>query len=371
MVILIKVLMITPYYQPVIGGITTFVGSLSGELSDKGAAVSILTREGEPSGDVDVIGPARISSVLKAFGLMRKTQPHVIHTHAHWSFLVPSRLYKIFHPKTVLVHTFHTDPKKNLKGIKRRIFAYLLSKCDHVTFVSRALVDTYKKDLHLDFKSVSVVYAGVSITQPTGEERKEFIASHALTGRYPVLCFMGPLAWKLKVEGVRRLITAFEIIHKSLPSSTLLIVGDGEFRRELEAIVNERGLKESVIFTGFLAEPHIPLSVCDIYTHISLQEGQPIALLEAMALGKPVIASRTGGIPEVIRDGENGLLVESEPEIIAQRINEMASDRELMRKLGKNAQRTTIENHSWDKATQEFIKIYERKARDVTKGSYR
>jgi glycosyltransferase involved in cell wall biosynthesis len=124
-----------------------------------------------------------------------------------------------------------------------------------------------------------------------------------------------------------------------------------------------------VIFTGFLKNPQIPLSISDIYTHISLQEGQSIAILEAMALGKPVIASKTGGIPEVIKDGENGLIVESDPEIIAQKIIELSSDRKLMEILGKNAQITATKNHSWARASEEFMNIYLEKSMDETKSS--
>jgi glycosyltransferase involved in cell wall biosynthesis len=352
--------MITPYYYPVIGGITSFVGKLVGGLSKKGVSVSILTGDGEPSENVDVIGLRRFSFIIRSFRLIRKKKPEVIHTHAHWYIMIPTVFYKIFHSETVIVHTFHTDPKKIVKGLKRRFLAYLLSKYDHVTFVSRALMESYVRDFCIDFKSMSVVYAGVSIPNPTIEEQRTFIDSHNLKGRYPILCFMGPLMWNLKVEGVRRLVSAFEIVNKSLPSSTLLIVGDGEFRNELEGTVNKKGLKNNVVFTGFLTEPQIPLSIVDIYTHISLQEGQSIAILEAMALGRPVVASKTGGIPEVIEDGKNGLLVDSEPKIIAQRIIELAGNKELMGKLGENAQKTVMDDFDWEDATEEFMNVYKK-----------
>jgi glycosyltransferase involved in cell wall biosynthesis len=257
-----------------------------------------------------------------------------------------------------LVHTFHTDPKKEIKGIKRKIFEFLLQRYDRVTFVSRALMETFKRDMEIDLESACVVYSGVSVEQPSQEEYMNFISTHGLEDRFPILCFLGPLTWKLKVEGVKRLIGAFEIVNKSYPSSALLIVGDGEYRGELEVLVKERKLKDCVIFKGFVDKPEIPLSIADIYTHISLQEGLPLALLEAMALGKPVVASRTGGIPEVIVNGENGLLVDSEPEIIAEKIIDLAANRDLMINLGENAQSTIMEKHDWGCVTEAFLKIY-------------
>ena len=362
--IVIKVLIITPFYYPVVGGITSFVGNLRKGLSGKGISVSIITGEGQPGGNVEVIGSRGFSAILKIHKLIRKEKPDIIHSHGHWSYLIPCSFYKQFHKRTVLVHTFHTDPKKELEGIKKKGFSYLLSRYDNVTFVSHALMETYKKDMRINMKSAVVVYSGVSVAQPTNDEQMEFISSHSLDGKFPILCFMGPLTWKLKVEGVRRLIKAFEIIRKAHPSSVLMIVGDGEVRGELETLVKERKLNDSVVFTGFVDKPATPLSVADIYTHISLQEGLPLALLEAMALGKPVVASRTGGIPEVIENGKNGFLVDSEPEDIIQKILEMAGDRKLMENLGNSAQRTVKEKHNWEHVTEEFLKIYGKEIRN-------
>jgi glycosyltransferase involved in cell wall biosynthesis len=351
--------MITPYYYPVIGGITSFVGNLRNVLSERIASVSIITGNGDPGENVEVIGPNRISSVLRVFRLIRKIKPDIIHTHAHWSFLIPSAFYKVFHPGTVLVHTFHTDPRKHIKGMKKIVFSILLSRYDHVTFVSKALMDTYVKDYRINFKSTSVIYAGVSITIPDAEKQEDFINSHNLDGRYPILCFVGPLTWKMKVEGVKRLIVALEIVKRSYPSSALIIVGDGDYRKELEALVSKNDMKDQVIFTGFLKEPEIPLSISDIYTHISLQEGQPIALLEAMAQGKPVIASRTGGIPEIIQDNKNGILTETEPRAIADNIMELLRNEKRMESLGKIAQKLVKEEFDWEVTTSEFMALYE------------
>ncbi len=163
----------------------------------------------------------------------------------------------------------------------------------------------------------------------------------------------------MKVEGIKTLIEAFGIVKKTYPNAKLLIVGDGIYRIELERHVEMNKMTGDVIFTGFVTSPIIPLTITDIYTHISLQETLSISILEAMSMGKPIIASKIGGIPELIVDGENGILVEPKPKKIADRIIELCSDRERMKILGKNAQKTAKERHDWDDIAQKFITLYE------------
>jgi len=105
--------------------------------------------------------------------------------------------------------------------------------------------------------------------------------------------------------------------------------------------------------------PFVPLKICDLYTHITLGEGGlSLPLLEAMAMGKPIVATPVGGIPEAITDGENGLLVAPEAEQVAEKIDLLLRNREYGERLGRCAKATVGERFTWEQATKTFLGVY-------------
>jgi glycosyltransferase involved in cell wall biosynthesis len=233
----------------------------------------------------------------------------------------------------------------------------LLSKCTYLTFVSNVSRIKIKSDLDIKGKT-EVVYPGSRIDQPDLNAVNGFIKKYNVDQRAPIVTFIGPLEWKLKVEGVRKLIDAFEIAYKEYPNALLLIVGDGKYKDELLKRIKNRGLEKNVIITGFLVDVSTPLYLTDIYAHISLQEGLPISMLEAMKFGKPIIASKTGGIPEVINNGKNGLLINSNPDEIAEAIISLYKDKDKMRMMGAEALKTVQEKFTWNIAVDQFLQLY-------------
>lgn len=358
----IKVVILTPFYHPVKGGITTFVHNLRNHISKNGNNVFIISREGNAADHVSVIGTNKFLLTLKAYLKIRKNKPDVLHSHSHWTLMSPCIWYKKFHPDVKLIHTFHTEIMKVPTGYKKNVFEKLISKYDYITFVSEDLKIKFEKEFTIRTKT-TVVYTGVLLERTSKDEIDSFKERYDIKGNFPILTFVGPLSWKMKVEGVKKLIESIGMLKKEYPGVKLLIVGDGEYRKKLEQYADERKVRSNVVFTGFIGKSSTALAACDIYTHISLQEGLPIALLEAMSMGKPVIASKTGGIPEIIVDGQNGILVETKKDKIADEIVKLAKDRVKMELLGKNAVQTVKERHNWDKVTQEFLNIYSGKER--------
>jgi len=141
----------------------------------------------------------------------------------------------------------------------------------------------------------------------------------------------------------------------------LLIVGDGQYRKILEDYTEKEGLRNQVIFTGNMDNPFIALSACDIYCHISLNEACPIAPLEAMIMGKPIIASNDAGLPEIIMDGLNGILVNSDSNSVAKAILSLVKNSNLVRKLSENAIITAKTKFSWERVVKEYLEVYKNK----------
>jgi len=204
----------------------------------------------------------------------------------------------------------------------------------------------------------AVVYPGVRSKEVKLADLLSFKEQYSLTEKSPVVSFVGPLIWKAKALGVARLIQALKILRKDYPNLALVIAGNGYYRGQLEQIASNLQLSEYVKFCGTVEDPSIPIAACDVYAHISFQEGVPLSLLDAMAMGKPVVATKVGGIPEMIVNGENGILVEGEIEEIANTISRLYEDKELAGKLAKNAKKTALQQYSWNKTAKDFLRVY-------------
>lgn len=355
-----KVCIVTAYYHPVRGGVTTYVSNLAKALrKNQNIKVDIITRFGESSSDVCAINRNKFFFVVNAFFVLLQKKPEVLHSQGSWYILLPCVMYKIFHPKVTVVYTFHTDPIKKLSGLKKRIFEWMLNRCDTLIFVSNFLRDKISQSMRLHSK-MRVIHAGVSVREVDDKKIREFKGKFGLEDNAPIITFVGGLVWEMKVAGVKRLIEAFKIVGDHYPSARLLIVGGGMYQRELEKLAENLGIRKKIVFTGFLEDVFTPLAITDIYAHISLQEGLPIAVLEAMAMKKPIIASPTGGIPELVINGKTGLLVETNPKSIADAIIDLYENKVKAEELIQNAYAEVTEKYSWEKIANRVLEVYKK-----------
>jgi len=155
------------------------------------------------------------------------------------------------------------------------------------------------------------------------------------------------------------LLEGFARLTKSVKGVRLSLVGDGPLRRQLEEFCTQRGIHD-VKFWGTLPHGEVLKHIAnsDIFILTSVEEGMPTVILEALALGKPVIASAVGGIPEIIKEGVNGILVPPKsPKHVAKAIERLLSDSKLRRKLGK-AGAEGVKNFAWSKIIEKYERIY-------------
>ncbi len=139
---------------------------------------------------------------------------------------------------------------------------------------------------------------------------------------------VGNIARLVKVKNHQLLIDSMKIVLQTIPEAKLLIVGDGPLRRELEEYARSLGISDNVVFWGETEYVHDLLKIIDVFVLSSLNEGISVTILEAMALGKPVVATRVGGNPEIIINKETGILVESnDTEAMAEAIVSILNDR--------------------------------------------
>ncbi len=168
-------------------------------------------------------------------------------------------------------------------------------------------------------------------------------------------------------HGIETLFQAAVQVIQHDRSVRFLFVGDGDLRTALEHQAETRGLKEFLVFTGLIPHTEAPryLAACDILIspHLGFQDGtkffgSPTKLFEYMAMGKAIIASRLEQIAEVIRDGQNGLLMNpGDDKQLADLILQLASDRALRLRLGQQARENVVANYTWDQNVRRILQL--------------
>lgn len=178
------------------------------------------------------------------------------------------------------------------------------------------------------------------------------------------------LAQLYRPKGQHFAVEALARVVKKLPEARLYLVGDHvieeyrSYRAELEALIASRGLTDNVRFTGWRSDALEIVSLMDIVLHPSLSEGFGRAVLESMALGKPVVASSVGGLREAIRDGENGFLIEpGDVDALARRWEELLANPELRQRVGSAAKRTVFTEYLIDDKISALADIWAQMAR--------
>lgn len=191
-------------------------------------------------------------------------------------------------------------------------------------------------------------------------------ASAPAVTRGSSVLFVGRLVGR---KGVDDLLHAFAEVRSRVAEAKLVIVGDGPEREKLERMVAELGLSGAVRFTGTLRGKrlHEEYERCDVFVLPSkavqedaASEGLGLTLIEAAMHGKPLVGTAHGGIPEVIQDGINGLLVPPDnPHLLANALTKLVNDKELARKMGGNSLKNARSLYTWKAATDRLLQSYE------------
>lgn len=224
---------------------------------------------------------------------------------------------------------------------------YVLSKIPNIIVTSPHSKDVIR---NITNSNIYVVPNGVDF-EKIQKIRAEDILKH------PAILFVGGLG---KVKGIDVLLNAVPIIQKEIQNLHVYIAGSGAEEGKLKKLVKALNIEENVKFLGFISgeEKYAYYKSADIYVQPSRYETFGVVLLEAMACGKPVIASRVGGIPFVVEDGKTGLLFESENiEELAEKVILLLRDEELRVKMGE-AGRERAREFTWERSAEMTVEVY-------------
>jgi len=294
-----------------------------------------------------------ISFVLNAvliFLLDKKKKPDIIHV--HWadiptmaSAYLISKLSGI--PFVVSAHGSEIRLKKD--ALVKFIQRLLLNKAAVITCVSHDIMEILIKKYRVNGEKMFIVPNGYE----EGLSRSLPLKSESCFN----VVFVGSLR---EVKDPMTLIKGFKIVVRKYPNVKLSIIGDGPKYHEVKHYCFKEKLIEKVSLQRKLTHEKTinMVSESDIFVLTSVDEGLPTALIEAMCLGKPVICTNVGGVPEVVKDGINGVLVPPKsPEHVAEALERLLTDSELRRKLGKAAAES-VKDYTWSKIAEKYEKMY-------------
>lgn len=234
-------------------------------------------------------------------------------------------------------------------------------RTDRIICVSRTVQDWVVDAVGIDRRKTVVVYNGPGFDPEGRPDESVFLTRRRAWGIPDGDTVFTVVASLTSNKGHHVLLESFSGLLAVFPGATLLVVGDGPLRSELEARARLLAIDRKVIFTGLQNDVEAWLGISDVCLLPSqFREGLGLALIEAMAVGLPVIGTRIGGIPEVITDGENGLLVPpGNTEALTHAMMRLARDRDSRIRMGRRGREIYEEKFSLTGMIRNIEAIYE------------
>ncbi|RLG83523.1 MAG: hypothetical protein DRO40_04330 [Thermoprotei archaeon] len=298
--------------------------------------------------------PFKFLSFFKVFNKADLIHVHAIDVFGAFSILIAKLIRK---PVVVTVHRADVLPSNSLFLNILRIIAFKV--VDAIIAVSKA---TKKLALNVGAPAnkITVIYNAVDETMFTPRSKSLCRQKLGLPQNSKIILFVGNL---IPRKGVEYLIRALPIILTKIPNVLLVVIGDGPQRNELEHLAKELNLEQNIVFTGRISTEKLCLyyGAADIFVLPSLHEGHPMVLLEAMASGLPVVATKVSGNMETVIHGKNGYLVEPKnAHQLANAIIKILSERKQISKFGKASLMIYRKKFSEEKQICKIAEIYSR-----------
>jgi glycosyltransferase involved in cell wall biosynthesis len=338
------------------------------ENPGEGSMLDLAERRGvRPLVIPEMVGEAQlksrdVSAILKLYRLLRARRPHIVHTHtAKAGFLgrVAARLARV----PIVVHTYHGhvlhgyySPAKT--RLLRRMEQGLARVTDRIVAVS--------EQVKCDLVAYRVARAEKITVIPLGLELGPFLDGATPRGRLrselglgngaPLVGIVGRI---FPIKNHRLFLDAAAGIAAAEPAARFVVVGDGVLREAMEQHARVLGIRDRVVFTGWRHDLPQIYADLDVLVVSSINEGTPVSAIEAMAAGRPVVATRVGGLPDLISDGKTGRLVPAQdPQALRGAVVELLRDRRYGHSLGETARAAVRDRFTTDRLFHDVQRLY-------------
>lgn len=363
----LRILLLTTHMN--LGGIAVYVLSLAKGLTERGHKVSVASCGGNLVDLVQSYGAKHITVNIKTkseispkiffarreiIRIIKKRGIQIIHAHTR----VTQVLAKLVSKKTAtpLVTTCHGFFKPRLF---RKIFPCWGDRC---IAISEAVREHLVNDFKIKKENITVVHNGVEIERFSPDRfdtrsRDKFKKDYGLKNNVPVI---GTIARLSSIKGQHYLILAMKNILAVNPDVQLLLVGDGPEKDRLLRQVKKIGIEKNVFFAPSTLDTSVPLSVMDVFVFPSISEGLGLAIIEAQAMGLPVVASDVGGIYTLVKDGVNGFLVHpGKPGTLARAILRLLRNKNLASEMGRRAREQVKDRFTLKQMVDSIEQLYQ------------
>lgn len=299
---------------------------------------------------------------FQLINIIRKGKFDIIHTHASIGGLFGRLIAKLNGCPCVL-WTIHGWAFNYPYGtsVRRRFFKIIEGICDrftdHYVAVSGDMKEVGVRAGIARPEKIDVIYHGIEVEDFTNEEG-EAKEGLGIAESCPVIGTVGRFEPQKALDD---LLKAVKLVKERHPRIQLILVGDGPLKRDLEGLATDLGIRDNVVFAGWKKEVGSYIASMDVFCLSSLWEALGIVLLEAMAAGKPIVATRVGGVPEVVEEGEGGILVPpGRPEELASGIRLLLSSPERRKRMGHYNKEKVKKEFNVEDMIRKYEAMYER-----------
>jgi glycosyltransferase involved in cell wall biosynthesis len=304
-------------------------------------------------------------SVERLAEVIRSERPHVLHTHTAKAGAL-ARLAALLAGSArppVVLHTFHGHVLKGYFGPSRtavfkQVERALAGLSDVLVAVSPEVRDELVDLGVAPREKFAVIRLGIPLGERLGDPTAD-LEYRRLYGIDPDAFVVG---WVGRMTGVKDTGSALQIVRATRErgvDAVLCLVGDGPDREQLEQAAHDLGIARSCYFVGYQEEVAGYYRLFDSFLLPSVTEGTPVSAIEALASGTPVVANRVGGVPDVVRDGVDGYLVEAgDVESAAEHLAALSGDRALRERLGEAGRSRVLERYSVARLVDDVDRLY-------------
>jgi glycosyltransferase involved in cell wall biosynthesis len=348
-------------YAPEIRQLGYNVRVVTLQVRDGNAEADKLLELGIPVHHIQLGKLRNLGELARLIGAVRRMHPSIVHTHLEASTVIGGLLRLLVGvPAITTLHTLEHPTGFDRASLRLRVVGWLLSNIyDRVICLSAAIAQDARNH---GLASAPLVVLPNGIPPPVNSGSREGVrqqlrAELGIPLGAPVIVTVAVLR---PPKGIDRLVAAMVEILKVVPSAHLLIVGDGSERARLERQVEEDGIERAVTFTGFRGDVSDVLISSDLFVLPTLWDALPTVVIEAMFASLPIVASRVGGLPDMITDNVEGVLVPpGDVDALANEVSKLLVDSQRRSEVGAAALKRARESYSLPVQARKLTDLYD------------
>jgi len=317
--------------------------------------VDLLAKNGVNTLEMPIHGNFDPGLILRLVRYLRRLQPKVVHTHLIHADL-HGTIAAVLARVPIRISSRHNDDRFRIRPLIKLLNRSIAKKQNRIVGISHWVSDFVRRVEGIDAGKVVTIHYGLNDFPKVETDRSFLREQYGIPENKRLLITLGRLT---EQKGQIHLIRALPKILDRFPGTMLIMMGEGDLRETYQTEIKKLGLEEEVRILGYISPPDRVLRCAELFIHPSMWEGFGLVLLEAMSFEKPIVASKVSAIPEIVVDGETGLMVPpGDSEALGHAIIRLLENSDESRTMGVNGRKRLEREFSVKKMVMETEKIY-------------